>query len=108
MAGVTEETVAVRQIQGLAVLLSCLPANGKCRELFTLALDSPERPTLDRIAPPENPDSADGLKSWLEGHWGADGATAEEQKILKWQADPENMTAAVGELKAVADKLHTT
>jgi hypothetical protein len=51
MAAISEETVLIRQIQGLTALLCCLPAGGKARELFTLALALDEGPWLEGRAP---------------------------------------------------------
>ena len=105
MSAVTENTLPVRQIQGIAILLSCLPADGKLREFFTLALDAPHNEVLGRIEPPADPDSDEGYLTWLEGLWGADDSSAGEKRLVDWQANPDNMTAAVAELKAVAEKL---
>jgi len=105
MAGASEPIVLIRQIQGLTVLLSCLPAGGKARELFTLALALDERAVLDKIEPPEDPDSDEGMKSWLESLWAQDGITTEEQQIVDWQKDSDNMSAAIAEFRDVAAKL---
>jgi hypothetical protein len=105
MAVASEPIVMIRQIQGLAVLLSCLPAGGKTRELFTLALALDEGVVLDKIGPPEDPDSDEGMKSWLESLWAQDGLTAEEQQIVDWQKDSDNMAAALAEFNDVAAKL---
>lgn len=105
MAGISKERLAMRQIQGLATVLSCLPPGGKCREFFTLALDSPEGPWLDKISRPDDPDSDEGMKSWLEGLWGAEDLSADARKIPEWQANSDNMGAAIAELQALTDKL---
>jgi hypothetical protein len=105
MTAVSENTVDIRRIQGYAVLLSCLPANGKAREFFNLALALDEGPVLDRIAPPEDPDSFEGMQAWFESFWGADGVTPEEQKLVDWQANPDNMAAAVSEFKTIMSKV---
>jgi hypothetical protein len=101
MAATSDDRVLIRQIQGVAVLLSCLPADGKVRELFTLALDSPPDVWLDRVRTPDDPDSHEGMKAWLEGVWGRE-AAAEGRRIAEWQSDSDNMTAALAELRAVA------
>jgi hypothetical protein len=105
MAVTTDDRVLIRQIQGVAVLLSCLPENGKVRELFTLALESPQGVWADRVTTPDDPDSAEGMKAWLETVWAPEGMAAEGRKVAEWQADTANMTAALAEFRAVADRL---
>lgn len=105
MANTSEETVVIRQVQGLVALLSCLPAGGKVRELFSLALALDEGPFLDEMEPPSDPDSDEGMKAWLESLWAQGGVTPEEQKIIDWQGNSANMSAAIAELKAVAAKV---
>jgi len=105
MAVVSENTVVIRQIQGLAALLSCLPPGGKARELFTLALELDEGVALDKIGPPTDPESFEGMQAWLESLWTADGITAEEQKIVDWQGDADNMIGAVDEFETIVAKL---
>lgn len=114
----------VRQIQGLAVLLSCLPANGKVRELFSLALSLDERPWLDRITPLSDPthdegiqawlaridpvvdaNSDEALRSWLESLWMRSGLSSHEQDMVDWQTDSDNMSAAIAEYLAVVSKV---
>lgn len=97
--------VSIRYIQGLTALLSCLPANGKAKELFSLALDLDEGPWLDKVGPPSDPDSDEGLKAWFESLWAQGGLTEEEQRIVSWQNDSDNMAAAIEEIEAVAAKL---
>ncbi|WP_445249360.1 DurN family substrate-assisted peptide maturase [Microcoleus sp. OTE_8_concoct_300] len=48
--------------------------------------------------------SADGIKGWLESILAQGGLTAEEQALVDWQNNSENMTAALDELKAIEDK----
>jgi Family of unknown function (DUF5950) len=105
MAATSEELVLIRQIQGLTVLLSCLPAGGKARELFSMALELDEGPVLDRAKPPDDPDDDDGMRAWLESHWAQDAVSDDEQRIVDWQADSDNMAAAIAELQAVAAKV---
>jgi len=105
MATASEPIVMIRQIQGLTALLSCLPAGGKAQELFALALASDEGPWLDKIGPPDDPDTDEGMKSWFESLWAQGGLTAEEQKIVDWQKDSDNMTAALAEFQEVSAKL---
>jgi len=105
MAAISEETVIIRHIQGLTALLSCLPAGGKVRELFTLALALDEGPVLEKIGPPSSSDD-EGLKAWLADLWAADGViTPDEQKIIDWQQDSANMAGALAEFIAVGNKL---
>ncbi len=104
MAEVAEETVIIRHIQGLTALLACLPAGGKVRELFTLALALDEGPVLDKIGPPNGPEN-ESLQKWLQELWAADGITPDEQKIVDWQQDSDNMAAAISEFTDVGAKL---
>jgi hypothetical protein len=105
MAVTTDDNVLIRQIQGLAVLLSSLPADGKARELFTMALETPEDMWRERVSAPDDPDSDAGMKAWLEGVWERESMPDAGRKIVDWQAESQNMTAALGELRAVADRL---
>ncbi len=105
MAAISEDLVTIRFIQGLTALLSCLPANGKARELFSLALDLNEGPVLAKIGPPKDPDSAEGMKTWLESLWAAEGLAPEERRMVEWQNDSDNMTAAIREFQDVAARL---
>lgn len=102
---ISEDTVMIRHIQGLTALLSCLPAGGKARELFTLALALDEAAALEKIGPPTDPDDDDAMKAWFEKLWAEDGLTPEEQEIVNWQADSDNMAAALDEFKTIAAKL---
>jgi hypothetical protein len=106
MAAISEDTVLIRHIQGLTALLSCLPAGGKAKELFTLALALDEAAALEKVGPPSDPDDPDAMKEWFEELWAADGLTPGEQEIVEWQSDSDNMTAALAEFQAVIAKLH--
>ena len=119
--GTTVDTSGlVRQIQGLAVLLSCLPANGRLREFFLLALSLDEGPWLNRISPLTDPTQDEGiqawlnridpaadatsdeaLRSWLESLWMRSGLSSHEQDMVDWQTDSDNMSAAIAEYLAV-------
>lgn len=105
MAGTADDRVLIRQIQGVAVLLSCLPEGGKARELFTLALDSPQNVWQDRVRAPGDPNSDEGFKAWLEDVWAREALPGDGRKIVEWQADSDNMTAALAELRSVASTL---
>jgi len=108
MAAISEETVMIRQIQGLTALLSCLPAGGKAKELFSLALALDETSALEKVGSPSDPDDDDAMKAWFETLWAEDGITPEEQKIVDWQADSDNMAAALAEFQSIAAKLGTS
>lgn len=97
--------VTIRYIQGLTAVLSCLPAGGKARELLSLAMALDEGPVLNKVGPPTDPDSDDGMKTWLESLWAQEGITPEEQRLIDWQNDSDNMTAAIQEFEAVNAKL---
>lgn len=120
----SDATGAIRQIQALTVLLSCLPPDGKVRELFSLALSLDEAPWLDRIAPvvdPEgdegvaawtdritpglDPESNEALNEWLECVWIRSDLDSREQAMVDWQADSDNMNAALAEYLVVLGKL---
>src|ERR687895_91721 len=73
-----DTTGPIRQIQALAVLLSCLPPDGKVRELFSLALSLDDKPWLDRIAPVVDPEGDAGDPRPREGA----GARAREDASL--------------------------
>jgi hypothetical protein len=110
---------AVRQIQALAVLLFLLPAGGRAREFFSLALSLDEGPWLDRITPLTDTATDEGIQawlkrvngvfdvpsdealtSWLEFLWIRSGLSSQEQALVDWQEDPANMSAAVAEYLA--------
>jgi hypothetical protein len=101
-----EDQILIRQIQGHMVLLACLPANGKLREVFQLALALNEGPVLDRVGRPENPDDLDSYTEWLEKLWAAEGISPDEQRLIDWQKESANMNEAIGEWKALIAKLN--
>lgn len=107
MADASQNAVFIRQIQGLAALFSCLPRSGKARQFFSLALDLDEGPALEKIGPPSDPASDQGMREWFESLWAEGGISADEQRLVDWQKDPNNMTAAVAEFRTVAEKLGT-
>src|SRR4051794_32349196 len=109
-----DTTGLIRHIQALAVLLSCLPPDGKARELFLLALSLDDKPWLDRIAPVVDPEgdegvaawtdrinpalgaeSNDALNEWLECLWIRSDLDAGEQALVDWQTDSDNTNAAL-------------
>jgi hypothetical protein len=101
-----EDQILIRQIQGHMVLLSCMPANGKLREVFELALALDEGPILDKVGRPENPDDWDSYRAWLAKLWAVDDVTPDEQRLIDWQKDSNNMNAAIGEWKELIAKLN--
>lgn len=117
---VEQASWAVRQIQALAVLLFLLPARGKVREFFALALTLDEGPWLHRITPLIDPATDEGIQawlkrvngvsddasdyaltSWLESLWIRSGLSSQEQALVDWQEDPDNISAAVAEYLTV-------
>jgi hypothetical protein len=105
MATPSDASTAIRQIQWWAVVLSCLPANGKARELFSLALSLDDGPWLERIMPPIDPDSDEDMREWLEYLWVRGNLSPDEQDLVDWQANSDNMSAAIAEYLAVVGKL---
>lgn len=114
----------VRQIQALAVLLSCLPPGGEARQLFSKALGLDHTPWLARIAPVTDPEEDEGiaawvgrinpalgaesdqaLLSWLEMLWIRGDLTEGEQELVDRQRDPATMAAALDEYAAVVHAL---
>jgi hypothetical protein len=94
----------IRQVQMLMVLLSCLPSDGKVREVLKFALALPHEACLSRVSPPMDT-SLRGLKGWLEALWVREGLSRDEQKLVDWQRSGENMIAAVRELEEVEQKI---
>lgn len=94
----------IRQLQVLLALCSCLPPDGKLHEMFKIGLELSQDSWLARVAPVAD-ESIDGLRTWLETLWLDGGLTANEQKIVDWQNNSENMQAAVQELKQVQEKI---
>jgi hypothetical protein len=105
---VTIETAELRRIQYLIVLLSCLPRDGKCREVFELALALDDVPEMARLSPPKDLDSHQGSRLWLESLWAQEDLSPEERGVVWWQSTGENMEAAIQELKAVESRLGET
>jgi Family of unknown function (DUF5950) len=101
-----EDQIIIRQIQGHMVLLSCMSANGKLREVFKLALALDEGPILEKVGRPDNPDDLDSYREWLAKLWAVDSVTPDEQRLVDWQANSENMNLAIGEWKALIAKLN--
>jgi hypothetical protein len=98
-------TLELRRLQGFALLLSCMPSDGKCRELFELALALDNKPILDRLVPPEDLAAPHGFQAWLESIWAREDLSPEEHEVIWWQNSPENLEVAIGELRAIEDRL---
>lgn len=94
----------IRQLQMLLAVCSCLPPDGKIHEMLKLGLELSQDSWLARVTPATD-ESIDGLRSWLETLWLDGGLTANEQHIVDWQNNSENMQAAVQELKLVQEKI---
>ena len=99
------DTPEIRQIQALLVVLSCLPNDGKCREIFEVALACDHRQRLARLSAPGTPDPVRGHQPWLESLWARPDMDADERKLIDWQNSHENMEVAIREIRAVQDKI---
>jgi hypothetical protein len=103
--------VPVCRLQLLALLLACLPNDGKSCELLEMALHLDPTRLVAGLHPPREDDAAlgmavsPGIKSWMLSLWGED-MSAAERAFLWWQNTPENMVPAVAELQAVDAKLN--
>ena len=101
------ERTELRRIQFLIVLLSCLPRDGKCREVLELALALDEGPQLARLTASNDLGTNDGVRLWLESLWAREDLSPEEREVVWWQNDDRNMDEAIRELKAVEARLGT-
>ncbi len=93
----------IKQVQLLMVLLSCLPQDGKLREVLRLALDVPDDEALANVTPCPVV-STDGLRSWLNEVWGGE-LSERMQELVRWQRDGRAMQQAIRELMEVQDQL---
>jgi hypothetical protein len=98
-------TRELRRLQSLVFLLSCLPPDGKCREIFELALALESKPILDRLTPPRDLREAHGFQLWLESMLAREGLSLEEEEVIWWQNVTENLEVAIGEIKTIEDRL---
>ncbi len=105
MTPIISDKREIRRIQGLILLLSCLPNDGKCREVFELALALDHRPTVQRLSSPGTSDGERGHQPWLESVWARANLSADEREIVEWQNRAENMEPAIREFRAIEDKL---
>ncbi|WP_206757955.1 DurN family substrate-assisted peptide maturase [Cylindrospermum sp. FACHB-282] len=96
-------TDEIRQIQMLMALLLCIPPQSKLREVFDRALAASESQTLNRIKPCTDASIA-GLRDWFESLMIQGGLTPEEQSLLDWQSNSDNMSAAIKEFTSIQDK----
>lgn len=96
-------TGEIRQIQVLIALFLCIPPQSKLREVFNKALAASESKTLNRIKPCTDV-SLEGLRDWFESLMLQGGLTLEEQSLLDWQSNSDNMSAAIKELTSIQDK----
>src|ERR1700760_2285186 len=85
---VTVERAELRCIQYLIVLLSCLPRDGRCREVLELALALDEGPQMARLTAPNNDlrTNEDSL-AWLESLWAREDLSPKERAVVWWQND---------------------
>ncbi|MFC3995373.1 DurN family substrate-assisted peptide maturase [Nocardiopsis sediminis] len=94
----------IRQIQGLMVLCSLLPPDGRLREVLQLALALNEEHLLHRVEPV--PDvHPHTVKAWLESLWFHGSPSPALKEVADWQSDNDNMTAALAELKTVEEQI---
>jgi DurN substrate-assisted peptide maturase len=101
---VISDTHHIRRIQSVVVLLSCLPNNGKCREIFELALALDHGPPLSRLCAPRE-DLVRGHQPWLESLWARPEMDTDERRLIEWQNCHENMEVAIREIKAVHEAI---
>lgn len=102
---VVTPTSTIRRIQGLIVLMSCLPSDGKCRELFELALALDSVRATSLLTPPGEPSSGRGHQPWLESLWARADLSPAERRVVEWQNSPENMEVAIREIQCLQDAL---
>ena len=96
-------TDKIQQIQGVMLLLLLASPQGKLRELFNAALSASASQVEANVTPLSDA-SEDSVKEWLQSILTQGGITAEEQALVDWQNNSENMKAAVEELLALQDK----
>ncbi len=96
-------TDKIQQIQGVMMLLLLASPQGKLRELFNAALSASASQVETKITPLSDA-SEDSVKEWLQSILAQGGLTAEEQALVEWQNNSENMKGAVEELIALQDK----
>jgi hypothetical protein len=97
--------IEVQRLQMLVLLLACLPRDGKCREVLELALALDEGPPLAHLCPRRVDEDPHAFHEWLEPIWGRLDLTEAEHEILWWQSSRDNVEVAIGEIRAVQDRL---
>ena len=98
-----EGTDKVQQIQGVMMLLLLASPQGKLRELFNAALSAAASQVETKITPLSDA-SEDSVKEWLQSILAQGGLTPDEQALLEWQNNSDNMKGAVEELIAIQEK----
>ncbi len=99
----TGGNVVIRRLQGLTVLLACLPKDGRCREMFELALALDHEPVVSRLTPPGEPDPSRGHQPWLESIWARSDLSPQERQLVERQNDHEYMEGAIREMSFVQE-----
>ncbi|MDL4773539.1 MULTISPECIES: DurN family substrate-assisted peptide maturase [Thermomonosporaceae] len=94
----------VRQIQGLMLLCSVLPPDGKMREMLKLALEVRNEEFPADIEPISDL-HPQATKTWLEFFWTRVGISAKERELIDWQNDKPKMDIAVEELQKAERQL---
>jgi hypothetical protein len=94
----------VRQIQGLMILCSVLPPDGKMREMLKLALEVRNKEFPADIAPIRDLHPL-ATKTWLEFFWTRAGISPKERELIDWQNDKPKMDIAVEELQKAERQL---
>ena len=105
MASVISHADTIRRIQGLIVLMCSLPADGKCREILECALALDHGRITPLLCAPGEPDRSRGHQPWLESLWARSDLTPDERRVVEWQNSPENMEAAIRELRSIQGTL---
>ncbi|MBW4496782.1 MAG: hypothetical protein KME26_27655 [Oscillatoria princeps RMCB-10] len=100
-----QSTDEIRQIQMLMAMFLCLSPESKLREFMEASLQAAESQTTSQVSAITDT-SADGLKTWLESLLAQGGLTEDEQKLVDWQNNSDNMSAAIKEFVALQDKLN--
>jgi len=100
-----EGTDKVQQIQGVMMLLLLASPQGKLREVFDASLAASASQVGANVIPLTDA-SEDSVKEWLQAILIQDGLTAEEEALVEWQNNSDNMKGAIEELIAIQEKAH--
>ena len=95
------ESSVLQRLQGLVLLMSCLPPDGACRQILQSALDLDAGGPLKRLTPPGSLNSPHNFQLWLEAQWGRVDLSPEEQEVVWWLLESDKMEVAIGELNEV-------